>query len=106
LSLCSETDCPKILTSIDGVDEFEGNGWHFHGLRDAWAIFTLGSANREYHDRTSIHEAEWIDSIRIVSGSPDREDLRMTSFRLWSSEIRDPSFPASWYGEGSTLPTA
>ncbi len=89
------------MTSIDGVDEFDGNGWEFHELRDAWAIFTLGSANREYQERTSNFEPEWIDSIRIVSGSPDREDLRITSLRIWSAEIRRPSFPASWHGEGT-----
>jgi hypothetical protein len=102
ISLCSEIECPRLLSAIDGVELVDGNGWIFHGLRDAFAIFELGNeAQRFQHSRTE-RLPSWIDTVKIVSGSPDRDDLRISSFRLWSTTNSHPAFPPSWSGLGCT----
>ena len=103
ISLCSELECPRILSSIDGVESMDENGWIFHGLRDAFAIFELADSNLTFQHEGSQKQASWIGSVKITSGYPSRDDLRISSFRLWSTEAIQPAFPPSWLGHGNEL---
>ena len=82
----------------------EGNGWIFHGLRDAYAIFELGNQDQKFQHSRGERQPVWVDSVKIVSGSPEREDLRISSFRLWWTDASQPAFPPSWLGPGPPIP--